>query len=130
MSIEGLVVGLALLLVVGAWIGIPLLRRETDEVEVDPIQRQRERLELYYERTLRNIRDLDEDHSTGKINTEAYEPERENWVQRGIQALKALDELNENAPLAPETADAADIDNAIDSMIEEAVAQYRSKSEA
>jgi hypothetical protein len=130
MSIEGLIVGMGLLLIVGVWIGFPFLRRSVTQEQVNLIQRQRERLVIYYERTLTNLRDLDEDHATGKTDAETFEAERELWVQRGIQALKALDQLDGNEPIPAEAADVETVDSAIDSMIEEAVAQYRSKSGA
>ena len=58
----------------------------------DPLlEKQRERLLIYYERVLRNIRDLDEDHALGKIDEDEYTREREEWAQRGVQVLQALD---------------------------------------
>ena len=122
MSIEGLLISLMVLVIVGLWIAAPLLRRETVQSAAD-LKRQQweERLHIYYERTLRNIRDLDEDHTMGKINTEDYELERELWVQRGIAALKKLDELDE----VDITLDESELDEAIDDSIEAAVAAYR-----
>ena len=79
---------------------------------------QRERAARYYERVLTNIRDLDEDFSTGKISEEAYRAEREVWLERGIRLLRAMDQLER------EDADAdgaAEIERAID----EALAAYR-----
>jgi hypothetical protein len=119
MSIEGLLVSLVVVVIVGLWIAAPLLRRETAQSVAD-LKRQQstERWQIYYERTLRNIRDLDEDHTMGKINTEDYELDRELWVQRGMAALQRLDELDD-------TLDESATDEAIDDSIESAVAAYR-----
>ncbi len=127
MSPEGLVIALALLIIVGLWIAAPLLRRESPRLSDDSLaQKQRERLLLYYERVLTNIRDLEEDHATGKMQTAEYEVEREEWVQRGIQILKALDSLR----AVPAAADEAGVEAAIDDEIEAAIAAYRSKRPA
>ena len=64
---------------------------------------------------LTNIRDLDEDFSTGKINEEDYRTEREVWARRGIRLLRALDQLE----------GAEDDAEGIERAIEEAVAEYR-----
>jgi hypothetical protein len=126
MSVAGLVFGLILLLAALIWIGTPLLRREKFHVDDNVVlQKQRERLLLIYERVLTNIRDLDEDHTTGKMQTADYESERETWVQRGIQVLKAMDHLDEQHPIANVTDDAA-----IDEEIERAIAAYRAKTQS
>jgi hypothetical protein len=118
MSIEGLVVALALLIGAALWIGAPLLRRQPPKRSDS---RQHERLLMYYERVLTNIRDLDEDHATGKLNTADYEVEREQWVRRGVELLKALDNLHD-VPLA---ASEAAVEETIDDEIEAAIAAYR-----
>lgn len=126
MSIEGLVGALVLLVIVGFWVGRPLLGQQRRRVMAnDALEKQRERVIVYYERVLHNLRDLDEDNATGKMNLGEYEFEREQWVQRGIQALKTLDQLDGHQPVAREDLDLAGIDNAIDRQIEEAVANYR-----
>ena len=126
MSVAGLVFGLILLLAAFIWIGAPLLRREKFRLGGDEVlQKQHERLLLIYERVLTNIRDLDEDHTTGKMQTTDYESERESWVQRGIQVLKAMDHMDEEHPLANVADDAA-----IDAEIERAIAAYRAKAQS
>lgn len=128
MSIEGWVVGLVVLALTLAWIGTPLLRKSRYAGGDALHQKQRERLLMVYERVLTNIRDLDEDHSTGKMATADYETERELWVGRGIQILKALDRLEENTVVSS-GADEAASDYSIDDEIEAAIAAYRSKAE-
>jgi hypothetical protein len=126
MSIEGLMVSFVLLLVVILVIILPLLRRISD-VRIDDarIDKQRERLFMYYERVLTNIRDLDEDRATGKMSDADYAPEREEWVQRGIQVLKALDNLEEHSIIPSVVSDDAAVDEAIDDAIEAAIRSYR-----
>lgn len=127
MSTAGILVALALLAVTLAVIVAPILRRWRDVTGDATLEMRRERLLVYYERVLTNIRDLDEDLATGKITGTDYVDEREDWVLRGIQVLKALDALETAA--APVTTapipDAATIDRDIDAAIEAAIAAYR-----
>lgn len=123
MSIEGLIALLLLAAVFGLWVGLPYVRRDRQRVlQIDsPVERQRERLNIYYSRVLRNIHDLDEDHATGKLNDDEYTREREVWVERGVAVLKRLDELDAAHLVAEESAD----DSSIDAAIEEAVRRVR-----
>lgn len=114
MSLEGLLVALVLAGIVIAIVGRPFF--SVPETEQVSLSRQRLRAEAYYERVVRNIRDLDDDHTTGKIATDEYTAEREQWVQRGSVVLKLLDDL-ETTPLTAAHAD----DAAIDAAIEKAV---------
>lgn len=122
MSIAGLLIALVLSIAALAIVARPLLlpaRRERAAAE--NLRLQRDRLAAYYERVLTNIRDLDEDMATGKINQVDYESEREAWVGRGIRLLRAQDRLErECSPLVE-----ADDREGIDRAIEEAVAAYR-----
>ena len=131
MSAGGYVIALIMFLVAALWISGPLFRREPAQKNEDILQqKQVERLAAYYERVLTNIRDLDEDHATGKMQTTAYEAEREEWIQRGIQILKALDGLGAKTFTAGSIADEAQVDEALDDEIEAAIAAYRSKAHA
>lgn len=121
---------MGLVIVVGVllFVASPLMQRSrTATTDQLLIEKQRERLLIVYERVLGNIRDLDEDYTTQKISSEDYAAEREVWVQRGIQVLKTLDEVDEQhsitTSLMPD-----DIDRAIDTRIEAAVAAYRAKA--
>jgi len=119
MSIPGLLIALVMSLIALWIVGRPLLgpaRRERTAEEGRLLQR--ERAARYYERVLTNIRDLDEDFSTGKISEEAHQTEREVWVARGIRLLRALDQL-ERGDADLEAADG------IERAIDEAVAAYR-----
>lgn len=126
MSIEGLVISLILLIAAAGMVAVPLLRRTSDSRINDiRIHKQHERLLIYYERVLTNIRDLDEDHSMGKMPDDDYALEREEWVQRGIQVLKALDNLQTHSIIPESVADDAAVDEAIDDAIEAAIQAYR-----
>ncbi len=121
MSLEGLVITLTLLVIVGLWNAAPLLqsRRKGDAASTQ----QRDRLLAHYERVLTNIRDLDEDEATGKIQSEAYAGEREQLGLRGIQILMALDALGGKTPVQAENE--AEVERSVDHQIEAAVAAYR-----
>lgn len=124
MSIGGLIVAFVLALVVLMFVVSPLLARRSaasDALEGDVLSsRQRDRLLAYYDRVLRNLQDLDEDNALGKIEPSLYERDRALWVERGVQALKALDSVNEQLGTADST-DTATLDQAIDDAIEAAV---------
>jgi hypothetical protein len=123
MSVGGLVFFILLLAAVLLLVVMPLLRPRLRANPDSRLERQRDRLLSYYERVLTNLRDLDEDHATAKIDAADYNSEREIWIRRGIEALKAIDSLQENS-MIPDGDDAT-IDEAIDVAIESAVAAYR-----
>lgn len=119
MSIFGLITAIVLLLVTLAYIVLPLLQRETVDADVFR-NKQRERALAYYERVLRNVRDLDDDLATDKISQEEYTLERERWMGRGVELLRMLDNLDEAHNLTEQlqvAANDADIDAAIEAAI-------------
>jgi hypothetical protein len=87
-----LLLGLALLCVIGLIIALPLFERRRPAIK--PPTRyealQQERRDI-----VRAIRELDFDHRTGKINDADYQRVRGGYVQRGAQALRELDALDE-----------------------------------
>ena len=118
MSTEGLSGFILLTLLTCAWVISPLLRSPSRRTGAF-IEKQRARAIAYYERVLVNIRDLDEDHSTGKISTAEYDAERERWVTRGVTALKLLDELAAQQNIIDDMdADDASIDRAIEQRLQ------------
>lgn len=136
MSVPGLLITLFLAAVVFFIVIAPLLIRYPDRAASDDPQteRQRERLNTYYDRVLRNLRDLDEDHALGKIEPALYEQDRAVWVERGVQALKALELLqtlkSDRATLiTPVGSAAGDFDRAIDDAIEAAVQRAKTRAE-
>lgn len=131
MSTAGLLVAFILVLIVLAAIVLPLILR-ADGTENALVEKQRERLQVYYDRVVRNMRDLDEDFALGKMHEAAYQVERELWASRGVQVLRALDGLNADAadavkPLRLSTTSASDaaVDAAIDALIEQEVRRAR-----
>jgi hypothetical protein len=126
MSLEALIVVLTLLIITGLWIAAPFFDRRSARQNAASTQKQRDRLLLHYERALGNIRDLDEDYATGKIQQDGYVFEREQWVQRGIQILMALDEVDSTAE--PAHASTADVERSIDNRIEAAVRAHRQQA--
>ena len=130
MSIEGIILSVILITLVLVLVGLPLIRRTDGREAADALaEKQRERLTVYYERVLRNIRDLDEDHALGKLATGDYEQEREQWAARGVQVLKALDTLENQPMLKPSAAEDTAVDHAIDDAIEAAVRDLRRASQ-
>jgi cytochrome c-type biogenesis protein CcmI len=130
MSPEGLIIAIILTAIVVIFVVLPLAGAKKRSGDVDPLaEKQRERLLVYYERVLRNIHDLDEDHALGKLADAEYEQEREVWAARGVQVLKALDSLADQqaapAMIAPTEAEDAAVDHAIDDAIEAAVRKAR-----
>jgi hypothetical protein len=120
MSINGLVISIALTLVVLAYVLLPVIWRHR-RTESEFISKQRERALAYYERVLKNVRDLDDDYTTGKIDEAEYQTERDVWMNRGVHLLKMLDELDEEHNIVADTsADDADIDEAIEVAIRQA----------
>ena len=127
MSLGGIVFFLVVLSLTAVVVAAPLLRRnERSNIDDIRLHKQQERLLVYYERVLTNLRDLDEDHATGKMPDQDYGNERELWVQRGVQVLRALDDLGDHSIIPEAVHDEAAIDEAIDQAIESAIADYRS----
>jgi hypothetical protein len=71
MSITGLIVALIITLALLWVFALPFIEPASQLATVADVERQRERLKLYYERVLRNIHDLDEDHLTGNPSVNA-----------------------------------------------------------
>lgn len=120
MSITGLIVGVILFLITIGIVIVPLLLQNAT-TEDSFRNRQRERALAYYERVLRNIRDLDDDLATQKIHQDEYQAERERWMSQGVELLRMLEELdNQHNIVDTNDADDADIDAAIESAIAQA----------
>lgn len=86
-------------------------------------QRQRDALLVYYQQVTVNLRDLREDWESGKLVTAEYEAEREVWMGRGVQILRAIDDLDKTAP-KPIAPDATTHTLEVESQIEAAVQRY------
>lgn len=86
MAFETLGVALAMLVIFVLWVGSPFFARREVALESS------DSLAQHYDRILVQLRDLEEDFSTGKIAQDAYQVERERLTLIGIKALKAMDE--------------------------------------
>jgi hypothetical protein len=123
MSVGGIVLALLAFGLLLALLALPFVRARAAAAET-PAERQRERLKRYYERVVRNLRDLDEDYALGKLDAAEYRAEREYLAERGVQALRALDALDAAVPGTEPRAVSptdAELDTAIDAAIEQAV---------
>lgn len=130
MSIGGLIFFFIVLTSVVVVVAMPLLARPrpSERLEDPLIVRQRQRLGVYYDRVLANLRDLDEDHALGKIEPTLYAADRALWVERGIQALKALDTLEERAMIDASAVEDSAIDHAIAAAVETAIQQAKQET--
>ena len=118
MSIGGLIITLALVLIATVVVARPFFRFAPNQTGDAKLQLQRERVHSYYERVLINIRDLDEDFQTGKIAQADYHEEREVWVYRGIRLLRVADRLDrQRSPAATGAFDADEIDREIERAV-------------
>lgn len=91
MSLEGLLVGLVLVAAALFIVLTPLLTVRNTTPSVLEHEQQLQRLQISYEMVLTNISDLDEDHLTGKLSTEAYRAERDQWLQQAVSLLREID---------------------------------------
>ena len=107
-SLPALVFAFAILLIAVALIASPLLGRRKTAVEPPTPGQQ---LNIEHERVVRAIRELDDDHRTGKLNGDDYKTLRATQVMEGAQLLQKLDELNDDQPPAePGAADELDVE--------------------
>lgn len=132
MSTQGLLVSLVIMVLGLAWIVYPLFSREVYSGGKQAlVLKQYGELQRRYAQTITAIRELDEDHATGKISSEEYEVERQRRAQQGVEVLKAIDNMGKNNPALKPAASRAvpkAKDVSIDDAIEDAVAQYLKKS--
>jgi uncharacterized protein YukE len=128
MSIETAIVCGILILVSLYLVIAPFRSKSTISPAVLAFQRQRDALLVYYEQVTSSLRDLQEDSAAGKISSEEYQVEYEKWMQRGVQILQVLEELDrENQPLiANGNKPVEDVDQAI----EDAVQRYLKSNKA
>lgn len=111
-----LVLGLALLLIFGAVIAVPLFDRKRPAV---PPPSAIEALHAARAETVREIRELDFDHRMGKISDDDHKHLRGALVQRGSGVLREIEALNSSAA-APRERD-------VDAEIEQALAKLAAR---
>ena len=125
MPVLGIIIA-ALCLLFVAWPFVNLGGRDRSRAESPTLESLYEQRDVLYT----TIRDLDFDYDTGKLTEEDYLSQREMWVQRGINILKALDALQQQMR---DTAPAVDLrapipagtNGDLDAQIEAAVASRR-----
>lgn len=130
MTIGSVLLGLALLILVGLYIGRPLLapatrrRRQSSYSELQAVK----------ESYLTQIQSLDFDYTTGKIPEEYYQQQRAELMDGATDVLKRMDALEETAmptepvPQARQERPLSDMD--IDADIEAAVSRLRQSHHA
>lgn len=130
MTTGSIIIAVILLLAGLVWMLLPFLRSEQVNSSAKANAKQRDRLLYYYEQVMATVRDLDEDFSTGKINEDEYQADRESWMERGVKILAALNETADSVPAATKaevkSANASQrvaLDDDIDAAIEAAVAR-------
>lgn len=137
-STGSLLLGIALLLVVGLVVIRPLLSPSADEANfahaADPVTR-RQALEAQKDALLEQIRDLDFDRETGKVPEDKYQKRRTELTAEAADIFRQLDDLAAAANGARPTGDRAVddeiiVDEVIVDEIEAAVARRRKRPSA
>jgi hypothetical protein len=104
MSIGAILVGIALLVLIVAYVARPLFDKErlvTAGIATDsaipgvPALNRRAQLVARRDALYALIRELDTDHQTGKINDQDYQIQRQRYVNEAAAILKQLDTLPE-----------------------------------
>ena len=93
MNIGAILVGIALLMLSGAFVARPLFKGQARPADrrTDPQGQLVARRDAVYAL----IRELDADHGEGKLADEDYEAQRERYVTEGVSLLKQLDTLTQ-----------------------------------
>lgn len=125
MDTGAILVGIAIVLVVGAYVTRPLFEG-TSEQRIERRSSPRQELITRRDALYALIRELDDDLQTGKVTEQDYQVERKRLVAEGVAILKQLDELPEEEleDLALTGVDA------LDAEIEAAVRALRQKPAA
>jgi hypothetical protein len=132
MEAGSLIVILVITALGAGWLALPFIRRQ-QWVVVHAPDIERNALVNDYARVVALLRDLEEDHNTGKMSDEAYELEKARLSERGIALLEALDKegllpasRRPDAAHSPEAAPHSAADEALDEALEAAIARYAS----
>ncbi len=111
-----IIAALALLGLTIVWIVRPLLQGQTAGGERSPEARTLAELSAQHEATLKSLRDLDTDYTTGKLNEDDYQAQRQVFLAEGVAILQRLDALKAGVGAS---------DPALDKAIEDMVAARR-----
>lgn len=119
MDVGSLLVGLALLVLVVAYLARPVLERRGQRVSEE--DHTLSVLLARRDRVLSSLQDLDMDYAMGKILAGDYERQRRELVREGAGILRRLDELESAEDFVPENESA----RALEARIEAQVAALR-----
>ena len=132
METGSLVILLIILALGAAFLAWPFVRGRSERTAADA---SRQTLVNDYARVVAALRDLDEDHTTGKIGDTAYAAEKSRLSEQGVVLLEQLDQQGllptlKTAGAAPETSvppgKDSGADQALDEALEAAIARYAS----
>ena len=130
METGSLVILLIILALSAAFLAWPFVRGRSERTAADA---SRQTLVNDYARVVAALRDLEEDHTTGKIDDVAYAAEKNRLSEQGVVLLEQLDRQGllpalETAGAAPDKAVApgkgSAADQALDEALEAAIARY------
>ena len=110
MDFGPLLLALALVLLVIVFVARPFMERATQSAGLaatNDLVTQRDSI-------LIELRELDFDHSTGKVAADDYQTQRARLVAKGAEILQALDQLQTTAYASPTT---DDLDSEIEQLI-------------
>lgn len=123
MDLGSILFGLALLILLAAFVGRPLLN-SADVSFVGAPDRKLSRLLAERDRILNTLQELDMDYAVNKLDERDYRIQRSALVQRGAQVLREIDQLSE----LPPTIEPAQV-NDLEAQIESEILRLRHDSE-
>jgi hypothetical protein len=100
MSFAGLLIAISSAVLLAVLIFAPVLRggaTSSPSAESETIQRQRETLRLAYNAVLQTLRDLEDDHASGRLSDADYASEKARWNAEGVRLLRERDEARHAA---------------------------------
>lgn len=104
MEIGGLLIGLAILVLVGAYVARPLVERQAQPVSES--DRELSALQAERDRILQLLQDLEMDQAMGKVALADYQAQRAPLVARGAEVLRQIDQHLPPRPAAATAGDA------------------------
>jgi hypothetical protein len=117
MDVGSILVLLALLILIAAFIARPLLSGQGHDVS--DRERRLSALQAESDKLLGLIQELDMDHTMGKVPEDDYQGQRAALVARGVEVLREMDSM-------PQSGKAEAGGDTVEQQLEEAVARLRS----
>lgn len=122
MDLGSILFGLALLILLAAFVGRPLLNSANVSIVGAP-DRKLSRLLAERDRILNTLQELDMDYAVNKLEERDYRIQRSALVERGAQVLREIDQLSE----LPPTIEPAQV-NDLEAQIEAEILRLRTRS--